>query len=331
MELLIFKGGVSIIVSKIKQLQVKINGDSEEDINSSIPLLIEVVSIAKRMYAYIEEKKNDTENIKTKGDSFIESHSNENDKMMLEELIDILQSLLKTNNNVLLICIIELLVSIVSNKRNLHKFRDETVLENILNVLNIVEDTEVKKRALYLLIELVQDEDIVDILKGVHFLDILAHLIEQSRLINIHNEENDESNDQTQDIKIGYWDLLKILSANKHDILPEFRRLHIIETLLDELEISKNIFHQITLLEILINLSMDDQSSLQIRECGIHIIGKKLLYTSESVDENDRSLKMLKKNWSSNADFKVYLKQFINEIQQLSLMLLRFFIFNAEK
>lgn len=266
MELLIFKGGVNIIVSKIKHLQAKINDGSDEDGSKGTPLIIEVVSIAKRMYAYIEEKKNDSENIDTKADAFIENHPNENDKLMLEELIDILQSFLKSTNNVLLICIIELLVSIVSNKRNLHKFRDETVLENILNILNSIEDTEVKKRALFLMIELVQDEEIVDILKSLHFLEVLAHLIEQTRLINIHNEEIEESEDQTQDIKIGYWDLLKILSANKHDILPEFRRLHIIETLLDELEMSKNIFHQITLLEILINLSMDDQSSLQIRE-----------------------------------------------------------------
>lgn len=158
------------------------------------------------------------------------------------------------------------------NRRNIHRFRNESTLETTLAILEKSDDTEVKKRALYLLIELVQDEEITEILKGIHFLDVLASQIEQTRLISIHNEENEEVNDESQDIKIGYWDLLKLISATKHDTLPEFRRLHIIETLIDELEVSKNLFHQISILEILINISMDDQNSLQIRECGIHII-----------------------------------------------------------
>ena len=154
-------------------------------------------------------------------------------------------------------------------------------MSNILNILTSCEDTEVKKRALFLIIELINDEEIVEILKDLHVLEIIANQIEQTRLVSIHNEGEEEYTEETQDIKIGYWDCLKVLSATKHDILPEFRRLHIIGILLDELDISNNPFHQMSLMEILINLAMDDQNAIQIRECGIQIIGKRLLYPAE--------------------------------------------------
>ena len=118
------------------------------------------------------------------------------------------------------------------------------------------------------------DPVIVDILIELHCLEIIVNQIEQTRLISIHNEDNNEYADQAQEIKIGYWDWLKILSSIKHDILPEFRRYGVIEILIDELDMSRNPFHQISVMETLINLSMDDQNAVQIREWGIHIIGK---------------------------------------------------------
>ena len=50
------------------------------------------------------------------------------------------------------------------------------------------------------------DPVIVDILIELHCLEIIVNQIEQTRLISIHNEDNNEYADQTQDIKIGYWD-----------------------------------------------------------------------------------------------------------------------------
>lgn len=123
-----------------------------------------------------------------------------------------------------------------------------------------------KKRVLYLLIELVKEKQIVEILKDLNALEILASQIEQVRMINIHNENEEENIDETNNIKIGFWDVLKELSSVSNDLLPEFRRLHIIGTLLDELEMSKNPFHQMSLMEILTNLCMDDQNAIQIRE-----------------------------------------------------------------
>ena len=50
------------------------------------------------------------------------------------------------------------------------------------------------------------DPVIVDILIELHCLEIIVNQIEQTRLISIHNEDNNEYADQAQEIKIGYWD-----------------------------------------------------------------------------------------------------------------------------
>jgi len=221
------------------------------------------------------------------------------------------------------------MINIISNKRSLPKFKDTTVVESILGILTNSDNTEVKKRVLYLQIELMQDEEIVEIMKDLHILEILANQIEIVRLVSIQKEDNTEPVSESSDIKIGFWDCLKTLSATKHDILPEFRRLHIIGTLLDELEMSKNSFHQMSLMEILINLCMDDQNAIMIRECGIHIIGRKLLYSSECINEDDPSLQFLKQN-GSTSDFKIGIKQLLNEIQQFALILLRF-LYSVQK
>jgi len=112
--------------------------------------------------------------------------------------------------------------------------------------------------------------------------------------------------------------------------LPEFRRLGVIEILIDELDISRSPFHQISVMEILINLSMDDQNAVQIRECGIHVIGKKLLYSSECIDEEDTSLKLITTNQNNEEEFKLSIKQIITEIQQYALILLRF-LYSVQK
>lgn len=76
---------------------------------------------------------------------------------------------------------------------------------------------------------------------------------------------------------------------------------------------------------------MDDQNSVQIRECGINVIGKKLLFASECIDENDPSLKALTENFSSSeSDFKLSIKQILREIQQTALVLLRF-LYSVQK
>lgn len=62
------------------------------------------------------------------------------------------------------------------------------------------------KRILSILIELMNDPVIVDILIELHCLEIIVNQIEQTRLISIHNEDNNEYTDQAQEIKIGYWD-----------------------------------------------------------------------------------------------------------------------------
>lgn len=158
------------------------------------------------------------------------------------------------------------MIQILGNKRNLDYFKSDHAVENVLCVLTNSDEIEVKKRILYLLIELMYDEQIIEILKEQHILEILANQIEQTRLISIHNEGEEEPADETNNIKIGFWDCLKVLSTTKQDILVEFRRMHIIGILLDELEMSKNPFHQMSLLEILTNLTMDDQNAVVIRE-----------------------------------------------------------------
>lgn len=302
-----------MVVGKVKDLRDR-KGEDE-----FLGVLIELVSIMKRIYVYFIDKnegKNTKKEVK-EGLKYIES--------CLDDLI----LLLKVENGVLLLCVIELIINMLGFKHNRDPFRSPTSIESILLILTSCEETEVKKRVLYLLIELVQDEEIVEILKEHHVLEILANQIEQTRLISIHNE-GDDIPDEATNIKIGFWDCLKALSMTKHDILPEFRRLHIIGTLLDELEMSKNPFQQMSLIEILINLCMDDQNAVQIRECGVHIIGRELLYTADCIDENDPSLQILLQNGTSESEFKIGLKQIINELQQLSLILLRF-LYSVQK
>ena len=158
------------------------------------------------------------------------------------------------------------MIQILSNPKTLDHFKNETAIEGILGVLNNSDEIEVKKRLLYLLIELLKDEQCAKVLKDSNVLEIIANLVEQTRLVSIHNENDEDRTEEATSIKIGFWDCLKVLSMSSHDILPEFRRLHIIATLLDELEISKNPFQQMSLMEILTNLSMDDQNAIQIRE-----------------------------------------------------------------
>lgn len=54
MQLLISKGGVKIIVERVQNLQSKIVKNSEGDNSKYFLLLTEVISIAKRMYVYLD-------------------------------------------------------------------------------------------------------------------------------------------------------------------------------------------------------------------------------------------------------------------------------------
>ena len=210
------------------------------------------------------------------------------DESILEDLIDPLTTLFNVDN-VLLICIIELMVNMLANQENLKRFRNPEIIEAILNTYGNQTHDQINKRMLSLLIELMADPEIIDILIEQHCLEVIVGKIEQARMISIHQEEGegDETpqpkiEPEDQDIKIGYWDCLKILSSVKHEILPEFRKYGVIEILVDELDISQSPFHQMSVLEILINISMNDQNAVQVRESGIHIIGRKLLYPNES-------------------------------------------------
>lgn len=102
MQLLIFKGGVQIVTDKIKSLQAEACS-SEGDNSACISLLIEVVSTAKRIYGYLEEQKSGGGKLIGKGESIIDTNSNDNDQLMIEELAETLQLLLKCDNKVLLI------------------------------------------------------------------------------------------------------------------------------------------------------------------------------------------------------------------------------------
>ena len=54
-------------------------------------------------------------------------------------------------------------------------------------------------------------------------------------------------------------------------------KLSVIEILLDQLNVVLNPYSQITILQTLINLSMNDQNAIYIRTTGSEIIGSKLL------------------------------------------------------
>lgn len=117
---------------KVKQLQPKVLEHPNDEEKPYASLLIEVISIAKRMYSFLDEHKLNKENGKNKSKVLIDTTNNDDQKLMIEQLLYPLQTLLRCNNNVLLMCIVELMVNILSNRRNLAKFRDEAAIEGIL-------------------------------------------------------------------------------------------------------------------------------------------------------------------------------------------------------
>lgn len=144
LELLISKGGVKIMCDKVKQLQPKVLEHPNDEEKPYASLLIEVISIAKRMYSFLDEHKINKENSKGKSKGLIDTTNNDDQKLLIEQLMYPLQTLLRCNNNVLLMCIVELMVNILSNKRNLAKFRDEAAIEGILCILTHWDNTELK-------------------------------------------------------------------------------------------------------------------------------------------------------------------------------------------
>ena len=145
MELLISKAGVKIISDQIFDLKYKIlNSDDERRVNFNL-LLTEVITIARRMYVYLDSRPSDpsSPDMGIKGKQLLSKKSQEDDIQVLEELITPLLELLHVSN-VLLMCIIELMVNILNNKHNLLRFRSNEAIENILSVLTNSDDTEIK-------------------------------------------------------------------------------------------------------------------------------------------------------------------------------------------
>jgi len=95
MQLVISKAGVQIIFDKINQLIPKIfeTGNSEDKPYTS--LLIEIISIAKRMYMYLEEQDDCSNPDSSKADAIIDTTNNEDQQLILEQLVTPLQALLK--------------------------------------------------------------------------------------------------------------------------------------------------------------------------------------------------------------------------------------------
>jgi hypothetical protein len=91
MQLVITKGGVRVICDQIRTLQPKVIENLAHDETPFTPLLIEIISIAKRMHTYLLE--NDQQN--TKSAAFIESANYDDQKMEIEDTLPLLQELLR--------------------------------------------------------------------------------------------------------------------------------------------------------------------------------------------------------------------------------------------
>ena len=145
MELLISKAGVKIISDQIFDLKHKISNSDDEERGKFSALLIEVITIAKRMYVYLDNRPSDpsSPDMGIRGKQLLGKKSQEDNMQVLEELITPILELLHVSN-VLLMCIIELMVNILNNKHNLLRFRSNEAIENILSVLTNSDDTEIK-------------------------------------------------------------------------------------------------------------------------------------------------------------------------------------------
>ena len=188
----------------------------------------------------------------------------------------------------------------IEKEKKLHLFRNNYIIDCLIKILETYKDIEVIKRAVALLNALLRDISIIEVFKDLKGLEIIAQIY-----IGIDTEE----------IKGAFYVCFKLLSEIEYDLLHEMQKLGLVERLLDELETVKNPFSQIMILSTLINLSMNDQNNILIRQYGVDIVGKKLLvpenistFCSNDQDERDTRLK----------------------VELLSLVLLRF-LYSVEK
>ena len=91
MKILISKGGVNIVADRIRHLQPKVLENLAHDETPYTPLLIEVISIAKRMHVYISENSED----EVHDDILINTANKEDQIFMIENLLPLLIDLLK--------------------------------------------------------------------------------------------------------------------------------------------------------------------------------------------------------------------------------------------
>ena len=85
----------------------------------------------------------------------------------------------------------------------------------------------------------------------------------------------------SEETKGAFFVCLKLLSQLEFDLLSEMAKLGIIDILMDELETAKNPYTQWTILQVLVNLSMNDMNSIYMRQSGLGTVGQKMLFTNE--------------------------------------------------
>lgn len=101
---------------------------------------------------------------------------------------------------------------------------------------------------------------------------LLSHLAEEAEIVRILKELKGhellvQQLDKTEheEVKLILWHCFKVLTKLEHDLLVDFRKLRLINILLEELEISTKPLYTTAIIEILTNLSMNDQNAIFIR------------------------------------------------------------------
>ncbi len=190
-------------------------------------MLIELIVILKRIYSESKNKK-------------------VMQMIVNEKIHEPLQLLLASNDETMLKCVIELLQFMVEKEKKMHLFRNNFILEQLMKILDTYTDIEIVRRAVSLLTGLLKDPAIVETFKQKG-LETLINLLD-----GITSEE----------IKGAFFVCFKLLSQIEFDLLVKMDKLGIVELMIDELESVKNPFCQMTLLQTLINMSMNDQISI---------------------------------------------------------------------
>lgn len=241
--MLLEKGGVKIIILKIKELQKSFKDEQENQ--TYIVLLIELIAILKRIY-----QQNKDANVFVMQDSLHES----------------LQLLLLINDNLLQKCVLELLQSIIENEGKTLPFWNNFIIDLLLKIFDTQSDNfEVVRWAASVLTGLLSDSHIVQIFKDLWGLETLVNLFDQ-----LEDEE----------MKGAFYVCFKLLSEPEFDLQHMMNKIGLIERIVGDLDKALSPYNQIIVLQTLINLAKDDQNALLIQEIGAgNILGQKLLLT----------------------------------------------------